>query len=225
MEILKHLRDFVHVSAYIGFVVIVFGLYKWTYLNKSEKYVMLVMSLNLLADIIAGVMRNYSIPNTANATLYNLLTATELSVIIYLYGSATELRNTYLGKHYKKFLVLYIFVFSSNFIFNQGPFVLNTYTYLPMSIVAGIISFAYLRKVTDEDTSPRLLENLLFWYSVANLIYYICHIPFVSVQHPPFGFSILVKTTLKNINTIMYSAWFIIIGIGFLWKKKVPLYI
>jgi hypothetical protein len=170
----------------------------------------------LWANVIVDVYTTYLAFNSLNTLPYNnILMLSEGMVIILLYYIHSPFTT---GKRILLYLSLIYLIFSIiNFVFIQGEDNLNTYSIMPCGLVIAILSYLNIRMFI---TSETFFKSLLFWFSVANFIYFIVVIPSLSFLPIANNISYELGASLKVINDTAYILWSLIISIGFICQKK-----
>lgn len=196
------------------FIAIIASIYYYKYKNSYLKYILYLIWYATLNECFGLLYTKYI--NENNSVVFNIYQIIEFSFYLFLYknviNSATRKNiiksfivmyyvSIIVNCFYENFLTNY---FSNNFIF--GAFLID---------IAIVI---YLIEILNSDKIIYINKSLLFWISVANLIYYVPSIPFNVVTK-----YYLNSPTIPYIYLISYLLSFIVFIIltaAFIWSNK-----
>lgn len=198
---------------WFGLIWLFVYLWRRKLLSTWMHVAMLTVLLDLITDIIAIVVGHIYHNNNG---VYSISNSILFCVTYIIYSHMLNLRM--LKKTLLWFIVAYLFICIGDLFFIQGWKTLNTYAYFPGAMAIAWLSFTYMKQCVEDIDIP-LLPNIFFWFSIANLLYYVGSISVVSTIPMLAASSSKVWNMVYPINTALHCAWYIIITLGFIWKK------
>lgn len=187
-------------------------------LSKSEMYIVLILLISYFIDIGADLANALQGPHHSNHWVYNYSLP-----ILYL---AYILFYSYLLPNKRSFLrILYVCIFITlthiTFLIVLGVSNFLIYSIIPYLLLVGLAAFIYLQEIVGNEKID-LGKNLIFWFSIANVVKHIATIPVISTIS---WFSQIDNVWANNIYIIndylSYYIYYSIIIFGVLWTKTI----
>lgn len=207
--------EFNYVPNILVVLCTIIGMLRWRVLNVAERLVILVVALNATADLLAILIDDDD--NTYNHFIYSVATLIESLVSFAIYGMVIK-KKAFRWAISAAGLSLFLFALI-NLTAIQGFSIINTYTFIPGSILLVIASYYMLRlTVIDGDLDS---NNLVLWFALGTLIYYTTVIPVVGLV--PWLDELnpqLNDALFTNINAGAYLLFLLLIIGGLIWKTK-----
>ncbi len=207
------IRDFL-VNFQVVFAIIA-TIFYYKYKNSHLKYLVFIIWYSTLNEYFGLFYTNYINPN--NSVVFNIHQIIEFSFYLILYKNIISSKTNKLIINC--FIILYylsVFAncFIESFLYNYFS---NNFIIGAFFIVVSIVM--YLIEILNSEKIIYINKSLLFWVSVANLIYYVPSVPFqvvtkYYVNSPTIPYIYLINYLLSFIV-------FIILTIGFVWSNKV----
>lgn len=204
----------IYIPTYFTIAAILAGVVKLRRLSTISKLVLVILILNLVADLYTTYLSYHSV----NTLFYNSLhTGVEQLFILWIYYS-TKIYNK------QKRLLLYTIIIGGllaiyNIFFWQGPKQFTTYTFIPFGLLIAFLSYINIRYFIISNIA--VLSNIIFWFSIANFVYFIVIVPIMSFLPLAIEISLdLAKTLKMYTNNIAYGVWSVLIAIGFICQRK-----
>lgn len=187
------------------------SVYFYRKLTFSERFIISVIYLNILADLLAQYLATRGI---YNGDVYNLICPLEKVIILAVYYQNT-FKNR-IRKYYIIGVIAIIFLSSLGYIFNKNSGSVHIEVYLISGFVIAILSYLQLRQMALENARA---STPIFWFGMANLIYYTFMISSISAS--PLALTISEEFARQILlgNDIGYISWSIITTTGIAWKQ------
>ncbi|MBK6699142.1 MAG: hypothetical protein IPG55_04435 [Saprospiraceae bacterium] len=129
--------------------------------------------ISVLIEIIVGPF--FALKDKNNVWLYNLMTIMNNSYYSYLLINGNSSLKS--KKVFYICILCIIILGLSNYLYLQGPNIVNTYTYhLSMFFVSGLIIY-YLKSLIENSEVESLIQLPLFWISIGILFFYASSFP------------------------------------------------
>lgn len=199
-------------QTYVTLAVGILGITRYSRLHNSIFSILMVILVNLLADLIANYFAHKYGDNTI---VYNISTAIEQELtLLILYSLARS-------KGQRKVILVTMIIFPilsiTNLLFVQKSSNFNSFTYISTGLAIAFFSYIIIKERLDD---IYLFRSMVFWFTIANFIYY----TIVSVVFSVLPFAIDVSYEFGNdimhVNYVSYIIWSTLLAIGFIWSKK-----
>lgn len=187
-------------------------------LSKQEIYIFVIILISYLIDVGSEFIKISDAAHQSNHWVFNYsLPILYLSYILY-YAFLLPNNNSILRVLFTSILVtithiVFLIVFGvTNFL---------TYSIIPYILLVGLASFIYLQKITITENTP-LGKNLIFWFSMANVIKHIATIPVISTLswYPELNQDWASNILIIN-DYLSYYIYYSIIILGVIWTKLI----
>jgi hypothetical protein len=203
-----------HIPTFIAAIALAIGIYRIKRFKSFEYLILLIISLNLIADLITW---EPSMQQKNTAIYYNILVPTELILLLSVYYSYLPFNNI---KRVLIYVIPALGIFSIiNGFFIQDIFsVFASHTFIAGGFIVAVFSYILIRHATKEDTISKY--NTLLWYAAANFVYYSISVPVLSSNNWLLLYSRNMAFPIYVVNIIVYGIWGLLISLGFIWKLK-----
>lgn len=182
------------------------------YLKGWEKLILLILGLNVVAEITAAY---FAASQITNGFIFNTVAPVERILTLMLYAHNYKSKNGKLLSYLGMSLVILI-AFAG--VFHYPSFQEFHYgTYVISGLVIAVLSYLHLRAMALEKADQSLL---IFVFSLANLVYFTLMISSMSAFRLANQISDEFGSEILLINQIAYALWSIILIIGIIWKTK-----
>ena len=182
---------------YLYFILMSFFASLTCYTWKGLDRILYSFPIFLFLSFLVEGYNNYLSEHGRNNTLtYNVFMIFEFSyLIIFLIKT---LRPYFSTRPLYVVLIVFCILSLLNFLFLQGFYMWNTYTYLFGILFIIVLGLMYFYALFQYTTSMNLLQNPTFWIVTGLLFYYICALP-------SFGLlNFFIKTASKYLSTLLY---------------------
>lgn len=189
--------------------------YYYKYNNSSLKYFLILLWYTVFNDYFAVLYLRY-VDDSSNVVLYNVYQIIRFCITFLIYRMAIESRRS--KEIITAFILLYlssVVVNSCYEIFLQDYFVI---TFIIGAIFIVISISLYFSEILNSNKIIYINKLLLFWISVALLVYFVPSIPFYVVRKYYIN-----SPTIPYIYFLNYFLVFVINLIfiaGFIWSEK-----
>ncbi len=196
------------------FVAIIASIYYYKYKNSYLKNIVYLIWYATFNECIGLLYTNYI--NENNSIVYNVYQIVEFSFYLFLY------KNIIYNKTSKILIKSFITIYYTSIIINCSfenflwTYFSNNFIFGALLIVIAIVM--YLIEILNSEKIIYINKSLLFWISVANLIYYVPSIPFKVVTKYYLNSPTIPYIYL--INYLLIFIVFIILTIAFIWSNK-----
>jgi len=180
-------------------------------LSSTEKWIVLVIFLNILADLLANYL---GLKKIFNGDVYNLLGPVEKIITLSVYLVNSKINRTKI--YYLSGIIAMILLTTAGYISNSKPGHLHEQVYVISGFIFAILSYLQLRNILLEKAKDSIP---IFWFSMANLVYYTLMISVISARPVALSISWDFNTQINIVNDIAYSLWSPIILIGIIWNR------
>lgn len=192
-------------------IVGVFATFFYGVLSKNERWILLIIYLNIMADLISIYQGSQGVES---GHVYNILSPIEkiITVVVYMHASSG-----------RKFTLLNTIAMVGVVLLSILGYVLkgleNTFhmeVYILSGFFIAILSYVFLRRLT---LMKREFSIVIFCFGLANLVYYtlmissMSAIPAALLISNDFAYKVLLG------NDIAFTLWSLIILTGILWKR------
>lgn len=203
-------------SSYVCLVAAIVGLVTLGRLSRYERIIVLVLVLNVVADLWANYVNN-TWSNPQNGWVYNILNPVEMLLILLFYLKSSEITLARKAVWWTGLLMPVVFVWTllnleSHRDFNLWGFVLTDFL---MMVVSYFVLRSYL--LAQELKGPATMS-----FVVANMVYFALAVSAFLGSGVGLRFKTDLASKFLIINTVGYVLWGIIITLGFIytWIKK-----
>lgn len=195
-------------------ICILAGLASLFYLHKltsTERLIIVVIFMSIAADLFANYI---ALKGKYNGDVYNIICPIEKITIVVCY---------HLNSYKSQFRLLYVtgiitFILLSicGYSLNDHPGYIHTEVYVISGFIVAVLSYLQLRNILLEKAKDSIP---IFWFSMANLVYYTLMISVISARPVALSISWDFNTQINIVNDIAYSLWSPIILIGIIWNR------
>jgi hypothetical protein len=181
--------------------------------SKNDQLIYIYVLLCELVDLVATL-----ISPRPNTWLYNACSVIEFSFLMYIYSRV--IYSVAFQKSWKYILSVYVALCIGNIAFVQGVNVFNSVTFLIGLLI--VITIAYWHIIETVRTDESISDKPFLWFSIANFIYYTSSSAALGTAAWFTEKGDKIGRSVLNINTLLYSLWYLIITLAFLWllRKK-----
>lgn len=204
----------IYLQTYITAIAVVVGVFYMRQLSTLAKLILLLVFANTAVDVFATYIDKHL--GFSTHLTYSIFTVCEIIYIVFIYSKEfTE--NSQKFQLYG--LIICIFIFSLlNLVFVQGYHTFNTITFSIAGLATAILSYLTIRREIKHNTIRP--DNILVWFSIANLVFYLGSMPVMTLITIQEEIVPSLMKSLLSIKNLVYSIWSILISIGFLCQKK-----
>jgi hypothetical protein len=201
-------------STYCALAAVIVGVMFLPRLSSFAKLIWFLLIANVSVDISATYIDVVLSKNTLS--LYSIYTAIEFAFILYIFSKINLYKKYQLVIYLSIFFVL---VFSIiNFKYIQGDKNFNTYTFALGGFLVSLFSYLNIRYSMKIDGLKG--SDIMLWFSVANIIFYIGALPVLLSAPIAKEIPDSLGKSLFIIKDVTYSLWSLLIAIGFICQKK-----
>jgi hypothetical protein len=182
-------------------------------LTKTEKLILLILSLNISVDVAADIISKRS-GNTH--ILYNFLLPVErmLTLVVYYKSeSFIEKKRLQLSG-----VLIILIVFVIGYFRADSLRQLHSYSNIISAILTAILSYVHLRSIMLNQAGQ---SKVVFFFALANVLYFTLMPSAMSAFPLAFQISNSLAASMLHINLVAYTVWAILLIIGLPWKKRV----
>lgn len=212
MEIIEFLKNFYTLFfVWLTCLTAIF-IFRRTLPFPYRWFILLVILLSILETIanavgFFGKMKNHFI--------WNIIYAIQLTLVPYFFRC--WLHRLWIKKIIRVFVFVFPFLILINTLWIQGFFTLQTYNFVIGGSFILFLSVAYLGELYTNEESKNILQNPVFWFSLAYLIYFAVSVPYLGMLN-------YLWTNYPSFATLYYELIFegtnclynILLTIGFL---------
>lgn len=178
-------------------------------LSKTERLILIVLYLNLIADIVGPHLEK-----DANGYLYNIITPIEKIITLILYAAVSTTRKHKIFNLTGIVVIIVLSILGYFVRFSAETF--HFEVYVVSGFVISILSYLFLRKLA---LRKEQFSTVILLFGMANLVYYTVMVSAVSAMPIARKHSSVFASDLFTINDIAYSLWSLTILTGILWKR------
>lgn len=200
---------------YFQIVPAILGSYFYYKYKKSFlKYFLILLWYTVFNDFFGQYYQNHIDNN--NSILYNIYQVVQVSFLLILYKNSVFKLSS--KKKLSVFLLIYYIAFIINCFFDsfKTNYFVTTYLIGAVFIIIGII--LYFLEILNSDKIIYINKILLFWISIALLVYFVPSIPFYVVRKYYINSPTIPYIYYLNFFLIFLLNVFYITG--FIWSGK-----
>lgn len=206
--------NFINIPTVFILATLVIGFLRYKSLSKYELLILVIPSLNFIADVVSSVLINRHISTNF---CYNLLIPIEISLTLFIYSKHLIKKKSRI----LVFVTMLIFLLFSiiNLLFIQ-EFISEfaSYNFFLGGILVCMFSYLVWREeILDGIISPK---KVILWFAAANFIYYTISVPVMSANNWLVLYLKEMAIPIYLINSINYAIWSVFLSLGLLWKNR-----
>ncbi len=207
MEVIEHIR-------FPTAICIITGLISLFYLRKltlQERFIIVVIYLNISADILANYIE---MKGMYNGDVYNIICPIEKIITIGVYYFNTKKGS--IKDLYGLGVIAITSLSIGGYLVNPISGSFHTAVYLISGFIMAVLSYLHLRQLVLDKAKP---STPIFWFGMANLIYYTLMTSSVSAFPVAQTISDEFARQIGTGNQIAYVLWSLTTLIGIIWNR------
>ncbi len=200
---------------YIELLAAIVGtIYFYKYKHAFLKYFLIILWYTALNEFLGFFLKKVRFIN--NIVIYNIFHFINFSFLFLLFSRYIKVRkHTYWTK---MFLILYIFSFFINMLFENYLEQVQTIPFFIASVFLIICIVFYFSRLLNSNEVLIVRKNILFWISVGYLLYLSGNFPIRVIRN--YFVEVVNLEYILEVSSVLSIIMNICFIIGFIWGEK-----